>query len=98
MKDEVMVLVGKDKGKKGEVIGVFKNKNKIVVSNINFIKRHIKPTREYSGGIKEIEAPISVSNVMLICKKCDRVFRPKFDKLYNGKKIRLCRKCGEIVM
>ncbi|MDR3125338.1 MAG: 50S ribosomal protein L24 [Endomicrobium sp.] len=96
-KDKVVVLSGKDKGKKGEVLDVFPDKGKIIVSKINFVKRHTKPTQRDAGGIREKEAPIAISKVMLICPKCEQALRPKFDKLSDGKKVRLCRKCGEMI-
>ncbi|OEG70067.1 50S ribosomal protein L24 [Candidatus Endomicrobiellum trichonymphae] len=97
-KDKVLILSGKDKGKKGKVIYVFPDKGKVIVEGINFIKRHTKPTREDPGGIRKKEAPIAISKVMLICPKCNQVSRPKFDKLLDGKKIRVCRCCGEIII
>ncbi|MDR1417793.1 MAG: 50S ribosomal protein L24 [Endomicrobium sp.] len=96
-KDKVVVLSGKDKGKKGEVLDVFPDKEKVIVSKINFVKRHTKPTQRDAGGIREKEAPIFMSKVMLICPKCEQAFRPKFDKLSDGKKVRICRKCGEMI-
>jgi large subunit ribosomal protein L24 len=97
-KDKVIILSGKDKGKEGEVLDIFPDKGKVVISKINFLKRHIKPTQKDPGGIREKEAPIAASKVMLICPKCKRAFRPKFDKLSDGKKVRVCRKCGEMLM
>lgn len=97
-KDKVVVLVGKDKGKEGEVLKVIEETNKVIVSKVNFVKRHTKPTQRDPGGIKEKEAPISISNVMLVCPKCGKPNRPKFDKLSDGKKVRVCRKCGEIIV
>jgi len=97
-KDKVVVLVGKDKGKEGEVLKVIEETNKVIVSKVNFVKRHTKPTQRDPGGIKEKEAPISISNVMLVCPKCGKPNRPKFDKLSDGKKVRICRKCGEIIV
>jgi large subunit ribosomal protein L24 len=96
-KDKVVVLSGKDKGKKGEVLDVFPDKGKVIVSKINFVKRHTKPTQRDAGGIREKEAPIAISKVMLICPKCEQALRPKFDKISDGKKVRLCRKCGEMI-
>jgi large subunit ribosomal protein L24 len=96
-KDKVVVLSGKDKGKKGEVLDVFPDKGKLVVAKVNFVKRHTKPTQRDAGGIREKEAPIAISKVMLICPKCEKSLRPKFDKLPDGKKVRLCRKCGEMI-
>ena len=97
-KDKVIVLSGKDKGKKGEVLKVFPESKKVVVTKINFVKRHTKPTQRDPGGIREKEAPIAIGKVMLVCPKCDRASRPKFDKLSDGKKIRVCRKCGEMIV
>jgi large subunit ribosomal protein L24 len=97
-KDKVLILSGKDKGKKGKVIYVFPDKGKVIVAGINFIKRHTKPTRQDPGGIRKKEAPIAISKVMLICPKCSQVSRPKFDKLSDGKKIRVCRRCGEMII
>ncbi len=97
-KDKVVVLSGKDKGKKGEVLKVFPDKDKVIVSKINFVKRHTKPTQRDPGGIREKEAPIAASKVMLVCPKCDQPSRPKADALSDGKKIRVCRKCGEMIV
>ncbi len=97
-KDKVVVLAGKDKGKQGEVLKLFIDKNKVIVSKVNFVKRHTKPTQRDPGGIKEKESPISLSNVMLVCPKCNKPTRPKFDKLSDGKTVRVCRKCGEIIV
>lgn len=97
-KDKVVVLAGKDKGKQGEVLKVYEETDKVVVSKVNFVKRHTKPTQRDPGGIKEKEAPIAISNVMLVCPKCGKPNRPKFDKLSDGKKVRVCRKCGEIIV
>jgi large subunit ribosomal protein L24 len=97
-KDRVIILSGKDKGKKGEVLNVFAEKNRVVVEKINFVKKHIKPTKKNPGGIREIEAPIYISKVMLICPKCKQASRPKFDKLSDGSKVRVCRRCEEIII
>jgi large subunit ribosomal protein L24 len=97
-KDKVIILSGKDKGKKGDVLDVFPEKGKVIVAKVNFVKRHTKPTQKDSGGIREKEAPISISKVMLLCPKCSNASRPKFDKLSDGKKIRICRKCGEMIV
>ncbi|MDR2665848.1 MAG: 50S ribosomal protein L24 [Endomicrobium sp.] len=97
-KDKVLILSGKDKGKKGEILKVFPDKCKVIVEKVNFVKRHSKPTQKDSGGIYDKEAPINMSKVMLVCPKCDRASRPKFDKLSDGKKVRVCRKCSEIIV
>lgn len=97
-KDKVVVLSGKDKGKKGEVLKVYPDKGKVVVSKVNFVKRHMKPTQRDPGGVREKEAAIDISKVMLVCPKCEQASRPKFDSLSDGKKIRICRKCGEMIV
>jgi large subunit ribosomal protein L24 len=97
-KDKVVVLYGKDKGKKGEVLDVFPKESKVIVSKLNFVKRHTKPTQKDAGGIIQKEAPIAISKIMLVCPKCDKPSRSKFDKLPDGKKVRVCRKCGEIIV
>jgi large subunit ribosomal protein L24 len=101
-KDKVVVLSGKEKGKKGEVVDIIKGKTKadtkVLVAKVNFVKRHTKPTQTDQGGIKEKEAPLAISKVMLVCPKCAVANRPKFDTLTDGKKIRICRKCGEMIV
>jgi len=97
-KDKVIVKAGKDKGKKGEVLKVFPTTSRVVVSKINFIKRHARATQTSPGGITEKEAPIHISNVQLICPKCNQPTRVKIDHLSDGKKIRVCRRCGEMIV
>ena len=98
-KDKVVVLAGKDRGKQGEVIQVLRDAQRVLVSKINFIKRHTRanPQKGEPGGIREKEASIHLSNVMLVCKKCNRPMRPKLDALSDGTKVRVCRKCGEMI-
>jgi large subunit ribosomal protein L24 len=96
-KDKVKVLAGKDRGKQGEVLMVFPDAGTAIVAKINFVKRHTKGTQTDPGGIREKEAPLPVSRLMLVCPKCSQSMRPKFDSLSDGKKVRLCRKCGEMI-
>jgi large subunit ribosomal protein L24 len=96
-KDKVVVLAGKDRGKQGEVVQVLPEKQRVIVSKINFVKRHTRPTQTQPGGIREKEASIHISNVMLVCKKCSKPMRPKNDALSDGTKVRICRKCGEMI-
>lgn len=96
-KDKVVVLAGKDKGKQGEVLKVFPNENRVIVSKINFVKRHTRASQQDPGGIHEKESPISLSKVMLLCPKCSQRTRLKIDFLSDGKKIRICRRCGEMI-
>lgn len=96
--DTVEVILGKDKGKRGKVIGVFPKQNKIQVTGVNKVYRHTRPKREGEKGQRvEIYAPISVSNVMLVCPKCSRPTRIGYKILDKKKKKRMCKKCGEII-
>jgi large subunit ribosomal protein L24 len=98
-KDTVLIRTGKDKGKKGEVLKVLPGfPTKVLVSKVNILTSHMKPTQTEPGGIQKKEAPISVSNVMLVCPKCQKAIRPKRDKLATGEKVRVCRKCGEVIL
>ncbi len=96
--DKVKVIAGKDKGKIGKVLKVIKKKNRILVENINMVKRHSRPSaKNKQGGIVEGEATIPRSNVMLICNKCITPVRMRTQRLEDGKKIRVCRKCNEAI-
>ena len=96
--DKVKVIAGKDKGKIGKVLKVNQKKYRVLVENINMIKRHAKPSAQNrQGGIIEREAPISWSNVMLMCNKCMTPVRVKMQILEDGKKKRICRKCDEFI-
>lgn len=97
-KDKVLVLAGKNRGKQGEVVQVLSDKDRLIVSKVNFVKRHARPTQTEPGGIREKEASIHISNVMLICPKCHRAMRPKSDQLSDGTRVRTCRKCGEMLV
>jgi large subunit ribosomal protein L24 len=94
--DKVKVIAGKDKGKVGKVVKVIRKGNKVLVENVNIVKRHTKPSaKNKQGGIVAGEASIHVSNVMLMCNKCIKPVRIKTQTLDNGKKARVCRKCSE---
>lgn len=95
--DMVKVIAGKEKGKSGKIQKIVSGKNKIVIEKLNFVKRHQKPDAQGKGGIVEKEAPIHVSNVMLICNKCEAAVRVGNKYLDEGKKVRVCRKCNEIL-
>ena len=96
--DKVKVISGKDNGKIGKVLKVIQKKNRILVENINVVKRHSKPSAQSKqGGIVESEAPIHRSNVMLMCNKCMAPARIKRRRLEDGKKVRTCKKCDEII-
>ena len=90
------VKAGKDKGKSGEVLKVLPRKERVIVSKINFVKRHARGSRTEPGGIIEKEASVHISNVQLLCSKCNQPTRIKLDTLEDGKKVRICKKCGEM--
>jgi len=94
--DKVIIIAGKDKGKKGKIIKVISEKNRIVVEGANFIKKHIKARRQGEKGQKiTVPAPINISNVSLICPKCTKQTRIGYLILENKEKHRICRKCKE---
>jgi large subunit ribosomal protein L24 len=95
--DEVEVLAGKDLGKRGAVIRVLPESGKVIVDRVNIAKKHQKPTKAtMQGGIIDKEMPLSVSNVGIVCSKCDKPTRIGY-RFDGGKKIRICRKCeGDI--
>lgn len=94
--DKVKILTGKDKGKVGKVLKVDTKNQRVLVENVNIIKKHTKPSvKNRQGGIVESEAPLNWSNVMLLCNKCVKPIRIKMQRLDDGKKIRVCRKCNE---
>lgn len=96
--DMVMVIAGKDKGKSGRVNRVFSAKGRVVVENVNVVKRHTRPSQAHSeGGIIEKEAPIQASNVQLLCGACNKPTRTGTRTLEDGSKARFCKKCNEIV-
>lgn len=96
--DKVKVIAGKDKGKIGKVLKVIRKKNRVLVENVNMVKRHAKPSAQNrQGGIIEGEAPIHWSNLMLMCSKCMAPTRIKMQRLEDGKKVRACGKCEEII-
>jgi len=96
--DQVLVISGNYAGTKGRVLKVFPKTRRVIVEKVNFIKRHTRPNRETpQGGIIEKEAPIHVSNVMLVCPKCNQPTRVGKKVLEDGSRVRICRSCGEVV-
>lgn len=94
--DKVKVIAGKDKGKIGKVLKVFRDKQRVLVENVNIVKRHTRPSaKAKQGGIVEGEASVHISNLMVVCNKCVKPTRIKMQRLENQKKIRQCAKCGE---
>ena len=97
--DTVMVVTGKDNGKRGRVLRVLPLKNRLVVEGVNMIKRHTRPNpqRQIKGGIVEREASMHASNVQLVCPECGKTTRIGHKILTDGRKIRICRKCEGVV-
>ena len=94
--DKVRVIAGKDKGKEGEVLRVVTASERVVVEKVNLVKKAQRPTQANpQGGITTVEAPIHVSNVMLVCPSCKAPTRVNRIKDENGKKVRVCKKCGK---
>jgi len=96
--DLVMIITGKDKGKSGKILRVLPDKGRVLVENLNLIKRHTRPSRTNNeGGIIEKEAPIAISNVQLLCQGCNKPVRTGIRTLEDGSKTRYCKQCNEIV-
>jgi large subunit ribosomal protein L24 len=97
--DNVLVLTGRDRGKRGRVLRVLPNKTRVIVEGVNFIKRHTKanPQRNIKGGIVEREAAVHASNVQLVCPECGAPTRVGHKRLDDGNRVRVCRKCNGVV-
>ena len=96
--DTVLVITGKDKGKTGKVRFASPKKEQVIVEGINFIKRHTRARgRVRQAGIIQLEAPVYISNVMLLCSRCNRPTRVGFRFLEDGRKVRICRRCSEVI-
>jgi len=93
--DTVQVITGRDAGKQGKILKVIPEKNRVIVQGVGFIKKHTRPNpqRNIKGGIAEREAPIHVSNVMIVCGECGKRTRIGSRTLADGTKVRICRKC-----
>ncbi len=96
--DTVLVIAGKDRGKKGKVRFAYPEEQRILVEGINFIKKHTRARKQVrQAGIIEQEAPINVSDVMLLCSRCNHPARVGYHFLEDGRKVRICRSCGEVI-
>ena len=95
--DMVYVLSGKDSGKTGKVLRVFLDKKKAIVEGINFIQKHTRPNpqKNVKGGILPKESPVDISNLQVVCKNCNKRARVGAGVAQDGKRTRVCRKCGE---
>ncbi|NRB10481.1 MAG: 50S ribosomal protein L24 [Rickettsiaceae bacterium] len=95
--DKVQVIAGKNKGKVGDVVKVLPKDNKVIVSGVNVVKKHTKPTKTSDGGIIQKELPIHVSNVSHIDPKTNAVTKVGYKYLEDGKKVRFAKKSGELI-
>ena len=96
--DNVEVIAGKEKGRRGKILKVFPKTQRVMVEKLNLAKKHSRPTQESpQGGIVKKELSLDLSNVMLICNKCDEPRRIGYKMIGEGSKVRVCRKCGETI-
>ena len=94
--DTVKILSGKDKGKTGEILRSIPQRQRVVVEKFNMVKKAMRPTQQNpQGGITTVEAPLHVSNVMLVCPNCKEATRTSKRVNEQGKKVRVCKKCGK---
>ncbi len=93
--DQVLILSGKDKGKKGKVLRSIPTEGRVLVEGINIVKKHNRPRQRVQGGIQEQPAPVNSSNVMVICPACKTPTRIARKELKDGNKVRACKKCRE---
>ncbi|MBI4036952.1 50S ribosomal protein L24 [Candidatus Daviesbacteria bacterium] len=94
--DTVQILLGKDRGKTGKVLRVITKDNKVLVEGVNMVKRHVKKSGQFEGGVLDLAKPVNISNVILVCPNCKKATRVGF-KVDNGTKIRICKKCKEVI-
>lgn len=93
--DTVLIISGKDRGKRGKILDVFPKEERAVVEGANIRKKHVRPKKSgEKGQIVETPAPIAVSNLKLICPKCGKPTKPGY-KIVENKKYRICKKCGQ---
>ena len=96
--DIVQVITGKEKGKKGKILALFSESGTVTVEKLNMLKRHMKSDgKSRQAGILEKEGAIHVSNVLIVCDKCGKGVRIKRKKLEDGKRVRVCRTCEEVI-
>jgi large subunit ribosomal protein L24 len=96
--DQVRVISGKEKGKTGKVLSVLPKKESVLIEKVNFVKRHTRPSSQHrQGGIIEKESPIHLSKVMIVCAKCNAPVKTGTKLLEDGKRVRFCKKCSEVI-
>jgi large subunit ribosomal protein L24 len=97
--DLVYVLSGKDRGKTGKVLRMFLDKERAIVEGLNYIHKHTKPNpqKNVKGGILPKESPVHISNLMVVCKRCNKHSRTGFSAMQDGRKVRVCKNCNELL-
>jgi large subunit ribosomal protein L24 len=96
--DTVGVIAGRERGKRGKVLRVLMDKGRVLVEHVNMVKKHQRPTQKLrQGGIIEREGPLALSNVLLVCARCDKPARTGIKILADGRKVRTCKRCGEAI-
>jgi len=96
--DTVGVIAGSERGKRGKVLRVLPEKGRVLVEHVNMMKKHQRPTQKLrQGGIIERESPLALSNVLVVCARCDKPSRSGIKRLADGRKLRICKRCGESI-
>ncbi|HEY7517977.1 MAG TPA: 50S ribosomal protein L24 [Methylomirabilota bacterium] len=96
--DTVGVIAGREKGKRGKVLRVLTGKGRVLVEHVNMVKKHQRPTQKLrQGGIIEREGALALSNVLVVCARCDKPSRTGMKLLNDGRKVRSCKRCGEAI-
>ena len=96
--DTVAVIAGRERGKRGKVLRVLPIGGRVLVEKINMMKKHQRPTQKLrQGGIIERESPLALSNVQVVCSRCDKPSRSGIKTLADGRKLRVCKRCGESI-
>jgi large subunit ribosomal protein L24 len=96
--DTVAVISGRERGKRGKVLRVLPEAGRVIVEKVNMMKKHQRPTQKLrQGGIIEREAALALANVLLVCARCDQPSRAGVKILADGRKVRVCRRCGETI-
>jgi large subunit ribosomal protein L24 len=99
--DTVEVISGDDLGFRGTVQRLLPKKNRVIIAGVNIVKKHQRPVRagrsEVQAGVIEFEAPVDISNVMLVCSRCDERTRVSFAEQEDGSKVRVCKRCNEVI-
>jgi large subunit ribosomal protein L24 len=96
--DTVAVIAGRERGKRGKVLRVLPVDGRVLVEKLNMMKKHQRPTQKLrQGGIIERESPLALSNVLVVCSRCDKPSRSGIKVLGDGRKVRICKRCGESI-